>query len=216
MGAPARARSPTASSALWRTNSSEIAQALAVDDAVVADRDGVLERGAKGEARSPQPLHILHEAEGAGPRQLAAEGTGIDVDLDPLGPDQRRVELDLDVEVEAVMGRELAKGAPILDADGLQDLEEAAGAIELDQADLVDRLDEARSAAIHDRNFGAVDLDQGVVDAKAAQSREQVLDGRHRGAIAVTKHGAQRHARHPPLVCSDLGAFGIAVGEKEA
>ena len=61
-----------------------IAKAFAVDDAVVADGDGVLERGAERETGSPQPLHVLHEAEGAGAGKLAAERAGIDVDLDPL------------------------------------------------------------------------------------------------------------------------------------
>ncbi len=192
------------------------AQALAVDDAVVADRHGVLEGGTQRKPSRPQPLDVLHEAEGAGAGELTAEGAGIYVDIDPLGPDQRRVEIDLHVEMEAVMGGQLAKGAAVLHADLFQDFEEAARAIELGQADLVDGLDEAGGAAVHDRHFRAVNLDQRVVDAKTAQSREQVLDGRNRGAIAVTKHGAQRHARHPPLVCSDLGAVGIAVGEKEA
>ena len=78
------------------------------------------------------------------------------------------------------------------------------------------RFDELRRAAVHDRDFLAVDLDQGVVDAKAAQRGKQVLDGRHRGAVAVAKHGTQRYASHVPLIGSDLGALGVAVGEKEA
>src|SRR5262245_43225480 len=49
------------------------AQAFAIDDAVVADCDGVLKRGAKRKTGSPQPLNVLHEAEGAGPGKLAAE-----------------------------------------------------------------------------------------------------------------------------------------------
>jgi hypothetical protein len=44
-----------------------IAEAFAIDDAVVADGDGILERGAEGKARGPQALHVLHEAKGAGP-----------------------------------------------------------------------------------------------------------------------------------------------------
>ena len=62
----------------------------------------------------------------------------------------------------------------------------------------------------------AVDLDQGVVDAETAQSGEQMLDRRDRGAVAVAEHGAQRYARHRALVCSDLGAVGVAVGKEEA
>ena len=118
--------------------------------------------------------------------------------------------------MEAVIGGQLAEGAGILDANRLQHLEEAARRLELGQADLVDRLDEARSAAVHDRHFGAVDLDQGVVDAKTAQRGQQMLDRGDRGAIAVAEHGAQRYARHRALVGRDLGAVGIAVGKEEA
>src|SRR5262249_53354634 len=73
------------------------AQAFAVDDAVVADRHGVLERSAERETGGPQVLHILHEAEGAGASKLAAESARIYVDLDLLIADQRRIELDFDV-----------------------------------------------------------------------------------------------------------------------
>ena len=62
------------------------AKPLAVDDAVVADGDSVLKRSAKGKTRRPEPLHVLHEAEGAGAGKLAAERARIDVDLDPLRP----------------------------------------------------------------------------------------------------------------------------------
>ena len=54
------------------------------------------------------------------------------------------------------------------------------------------------------------------VDAKAAKSGERMLDRRHGRAIAITKHGTQRHAGYVPLIGSDLGAFAVAVGEKEA
>ena len=91
-----------ASSILWRTNSSAIAQAFRVDDAVVADRDGVVERGAEREAGLPEPLDVAHEAEGAGPRDLAAEGAGSSiVSARRWRPMIGVVEIDLDVEPEA-------------------------------------------------------------------------------------------------------------------
>src|SRR5690242_317383 len=164
-----------------------ITQAFAVDDAVVANGDGILQRGAEREASSPQPLHVLHEAERPSARELAAEGTGIYVDLDPLGADQGGVEVDLDIEVEAVMGCKLAEGAILLDTDRLQYFQETARRFELGKADFVDRLDEARCAAVHDRHFAAIDLDQGVIDAETAQSGEQVLDRGDRGAVAVAE-----------------------------
>ena len=110
------------------------------------------------------------------------------------------------------MGRKFTEGAGILDGDGLQDFEVAAGSLKLDQADLVDGFDETDGAAIHDRDFVAVDFDQGVVDAETAKGGEEMLDGRDRGAVAVAKDGTKRDARHRPLVGRDLGAVTIAVG----
>src|SRR5262245_11497639 len=118
--------------------------------------------------------------------------------------------------METIMRGELAGSATILNADALQNLEVAAGSIELDQPYIVDGFDELRRAAIHDRDFLTVDLDQGVVDAKAAQCGKQVLDGRHGGSVAIAKHGTQPSASHVPLIGSDLGALCVAVGEKEA
>src|SRR6476619_7630864 len=118
--------------------------------------------------------------------------------------------------METVVRGELAGSPGILDAHALQYIPIAARSIELDQPDLVDGLDELRGTAIHDRHFGAVDLDQGIVDAEAAKSGEQMLDRRHGRAITITKHGTQRHAGYVPLIGSDLSAFAVAVGEKEA
>src|SRR4029079_5822662 len=100
-----------------------VAKAFAVDDAVVANLHGVVERGTERETRGPQTLHVLHKAEGARAGELAAERAGIEGDLDLLGADQRRVEIDFDVEVEAVMRAEFAVGAGIFDRYPLQNLE---------------------------------------------------------------------------------------------
>src|SRR5262245_61472502 len=135
------------------------AKTFAIDDAVVADGNRIVERSAESKPGSPEPLHVLHEAEGPGAGDFAAEGTRVQVDLDALIADQRGIEIDGDIEMETVMRGELAIGAGIFHRDLLQNFEVAAGGFELGQAHLVDRLDKARGAAVHDRNFGAVDLD---------------------------------------------------------
>src|SRR5262249_21294748 len=61
-----------------------VTKAFAIDDAVVADGDGVFEGGAERQARGPEPLHILHEAKGAGSGKFPAEGAGIQIDFDSL------------------------------------------------------------------------------------------------------------------------------------
>ncbi len=126
------------------------------------------------------------------------------------------VEVDFDVETEAVIRRKLAIGAAVLDTHALQNFEIAAGSVELNQADFVDGLNKTDGTAVHDGNFGAVDLDEGVVYAETAEGCEQVLDRRHGGAIAVAEHGTERYARDVALIGRDLGAFGIAVGDEEA
>src|SRR5262245_51928453 len=135
------------------------AKTFAIDDAVVADGNRIVERSAESKPGSPEPLHVLHEAEGPGAGDFAAEGTRVQVDLDALIADQRGIEIDGDIEMETVMRGELAIGAGIFHRDLLQNFEVAAGSFGLGQAHLVDRLDKARGAAVHDRNFGAVDLD---------------------------------------------------------
>src|SRR5829696_6996730 len=87
-----------------------IAQAFRVDDPVVADRDRVLERGAEREAGLPKALDVAHEAEGAGPRDLAAVGLACHRQGAPLPADDVVAEIDLDVEPEGVVGAQLREG----------------------------------------------------------------------------------------------------------
>src|SRR5262249_32725947 len=119
-----------------------VAKAFAVDDAVVADGNGILERSAERQTGGPQPLNVLHEAEGAGAREFTAERAGIHIQLDFLPADQGAVEVDLDVEVEAIMRGQLARGPSVLDAHGFQYLQVAPRSVELDQPHFVDGLDE--------------------------------------------------------------------------
>ena len=111
-----------ASSTLWRTNSSGEAQALRVEDAVVADDQGVLERGAERVTRAPELRHVAHEAEGAGAGDFAAEGVGVDVVARALAADQRMVEVDLDLDAEAARIRAgTRRSVAERDADRLED-----------------------------------------------------------------------------------------------
>ena len=159
-----------------------VAQALGVDHPVLADGDGVLERGAEREAGAPQLLHVAHEAEGAGAGDLAAEDGRRQIDRLALAADHRGGEIDLHVEAEAALvGEQFREGLALGDANGLQNLQVAAARVLGDDADLVDGVDERSRAAVEDRHFGPVDLDQNVVDAEARKSGHQVLDrGRRR------------------------------------
>ena len=48
-------------------------EAAVVENGVVVDDDAVVERAALGKPHGEQGFHILHEAEGARPRNLTAE-----------------------------------------------------------------------------------------------------------------------------------------------
>src|SRR5271166_6559142 len=83
-----------------------IAQTFGIDDDVVLDGDGVLERGPERVARLPQPLDVAYKSEGPSPRDVPAEGGRIQVERAALAADGRRLEIDLDVEAEAAIGRQ--------------------------------------------------------------------------------------------------------------
>src|SRR5690606_13209418 len=140
-------------------------QAFHVDDAAVfADHHGILQRGAERVAGGPEPLHVLHETEGAGPRYVAAERRRVDVGGEGLPSDRRALEIDLDLEAGAVIGLEFGPGSAAVDAHRLDDADVAALDVERLDAGLVDGFDELGSAAVEDRHLVAIDLDDDVVD----------------------------------------------------
>ncbi len=101
-------------------------------------------------------------------------------------------EVDLDINAEPVgVGPDLAEGVTDLGRDRLQDLNEAALCRLADDAGLVDRGNEGRGAAVHDRHFRSVDLDGGVVDAHAPQRRKHVLGGRNQRAVTIAEDGGE-------------------------
>jgi len=86
-----------------------------------------------------------------------------------------------------MFGRSLAIGVALDPRIGLR-IWISGAAPERDIAGAVDRLDEGRGAAMHDRHFRPVDLDEGGCSTpETGQRGEHVLGGR-----------AQRPGRHPP------------------
>ncbi len=118
--------------------------------------------------------------------------SGLHVDGDDLPADQRMVELDLGLDPEAARIRaELAEGVAHRDPHRLEHADVAARLVERFEADLIDRRDERRGAAVHDRHFRTVDLDHRVVDAEAAQRRQDVLGGGHQRARRIAQDGGE-------------------------
>ena len=75
-------------------------------------------------------------------------------------------------------------------------LQVPASAVQALEADLFDRLDKFKAAAVHDRHFRTVDFHDQVVDTHAEQSRHQMLDGRDTFRGRIAKNGAKRRSGH--------------------
>ena len=56
---------------------------------------------------------------------------------------------------------------------------------------LIDRCDERRGAAIHDRNFGTVDFDDDVIETKTVNRGEHMLGRRYGRTVAVAEHSGK-------------------------
>jgi len=89
------------------------------------------------------------------------------------------------------MRAQLSDAFAFLDADRLQNLDVLAGLRQLTDADLIDRLNERRGAAVHDRHFLAVDLDVAVVDRKTTEGSKKVLDRPDSYSAVVADHRAE-------------------------
>jgi hypothetical protein len=141
-------------------------------------------------------------------REFAAEDVRRHIQAVGLPADQRVIELDLDFDAEPAQIRpQLAVTTVLADANGFEHLDAAPRRLLGGQPDLVDRRDERRGAAVHDRHLGAVDLDDRIVDAKAAQSGQHVFGGRYCGAVMVAQHGGEFRRRYRAIM-----GFEFAIG----
>jgi hypothetical protein len=102
------------------------------------------------------------------------------------------IEVDLELDPEALRMRpQLAVAIALGNPDRFQDADIAPWHRQRNQADLIDRSDERRGAAIHDRHFRPIDLNDGVVDTEARQRGEHVFGGRTERSGGVAKHGGK-------------------------
>ena len=118
------------------------ARAFRVQNLVVGDGDRVFQRRAQCEAHLPELLDILHIAESPGTAKLGAEYVRCHVGDEFLVADRRSVEINRDVKLGAIVRMQLTPGASGIDTNGLPDLQIPAAAVQLLDADLLDRLDE--------------------------------------------------------------------------
>jgi len=87
-----------------------VAQAFGVVQAGFVEHHGILKRRAAREAGVPEPRHFIHEAEGAGARNIATEAFGAEIERKILAADRGIGEIDFDLGAEpAGIGAQLAK-----------------------------------------------------------------------------------------------------------
>ena len=65
-----------------------------------------------------------------------------------------------------------------------------------DNPGLIDRGDERRRTAIHDRNFRTIDFDRGIIDAHSPQCSKHMLGGGNQRTFAVAKDGREFGGDH--------------------
>ena len=121
------------------------------------------------------------------------------------------IEFDFGFDAKPAQVRpQLAVAVALGDPHRLEHLDVAPRRRQRDNAGLIDRRNERRGAAVHDRNFRAVDFDDGVIDAKAVQRGKHMFGGRDGRAVMVAEHGGEFGRRHRAVMGAQF-AVGLAV-----
>src|SRR6185312_10462638 len=147
-----------------------------------------------------------HEAEGTRPAHLLQIGGRGEIHRGFLRPtfEDRVIELDLEVHLEAVEGVELGPLVAVLDAQPLFYPHETLRAALLLDSGRLQQKNKRAGAAIHDRYFGGAELDHGVVDSEPGKRRQQMLDRRDPTlalAQGSSEHGVPYIRGMRPDVC---------------
>ncbi len=170
-----------------------VAQPLGIEQAGIVEHHRILERGAERKTGAPELGSIVHESEGPGAADFAAEPFRVEIEHIVLTADHRIGEVDFDLGTEAGrMGTQFAKRIAHRDLYRLQHLDEAARRRLCENAALIDRGDEGGGAAVHDRHFRAIELDHRIVDRAAGERRQQMLDRADADAFAIRQDRRKR------------------------
>ena len=108
------------------------------------------------------------------------------------------------------MGAEFAERFAHLDLYGLQNFDETASCVLLNDTGSINRIHEGSGAAVHDRHFRPVDFDGGVIDAHAAQRGQNMFGGGNERTLVVAQHGREIGGDDGGR---DGGNFTISAGE---
>ena len=171
-------------------------QAAFVDDPVLVDHDGIVERSAQRQAHGPQLVDFSQETEGSGLCHLALVCFVIHADRPALASHHGVVELDLEVDLECVAGQKGDAAVRFADGDRLEYFQYPARRLLVEIARALDHGDERRGASVHGRNLFAVQFDQGIVYAAPQEGRHEVFYCGDRDPATIGQHGAQRPFDH--------------------
>src|SRR6266850_5990736 len=166
-----------------------VAVTEAVEGAVLADDDRVVERAAERAPALAQEAEILEESVGArgrvlGDERLLGRRPGQD-----LRADRRVLVVERVGDAERVGRHDLDPAAAGAGADRMRDADGSLARALRRAADGLHELHERLGAAVGRRQLGAVDTDVEVVDAEAGRRRHQVLDRLDPRAVLAERGG---------------------------
>src|SRR6188768_3839095 len=126
------------------------------------------------------------------------------------------VELDFEIDLEAVERLELRPLVAVFDAHALLDAHEFLGHALIFETRRLQQEHERAGAAIHDGHFGRADVDVRIVDTKPGECRQQVLHGRN-ARRTINKSGAELGITHVLGVGTNFGRrIEISAAEDDA
>ena len=196
-GRPTSARSPSRSSALWRTNSS----AKRRSPFSTRSSPTTMQLSSRAPRARPCALSVSYsdeKPERASRREVRGVGLGREDDRDRLPSDGRVREVDRVRHAQVARGADLELPAARLgDGEDARRGERDGERVLRDEARGLERVEPGERAAVEDGHFGAVELHEDVVEARAHSRRKEVLHRRH-VAAALTERSSRGRSAPPP------------------
>ena len=153
-----------------------------VDHAGVAEHDRVGSGRTPNQSLCSELVYLVHEAKGAGRRQVPAEGGLIDNVSSLLTPDQRVREIDRDLQSQVRCRVGLVDRRAVNHADRLSQFQILGRLDALRHPGAHEGIEKWAGASVEDRRFRSVHVDDQIVDLRRHHGREHVLHRVHLGA----------------------------------
>ena len=155
-----------------------------VENAGLAEDDGVLQRATERQAVLTQHLDVFQERERPRGCDFLDERLFGDAQRARLVAQQRMIVADAVGHLEMIGRIQRNPLVAARDRNRPDDFQILPGRLQPFHARFVNEIDERRRAAVHDRHLGRVQLDDDVVDPGAHERGEQMLDRLDRHLVA--------------------------------